>query len=51
MIVKRNYGNPKIIQRSCTKHGPYTGPYCPQCYEKAMGSDEPSVKDERSRSD
>ncbi len=22
---------------SCTKHGPYSGPYCPQCYEKAMG--------------
>ncbi len=22
---------------ACTKHGPYSGPYCPQCYEKAMG--------------
>ena len=24
-------------QPACTKHGPYSGPYCPQCYEKAIG--------------
>src|SRR5207249_11180983 len=29
---KRGTGQP-----ACTKHGPYCGPYCPQCYEKAIG--------------
>jgi len=42
---------PKIVERSCTKHGVYTGPYCPECYEKAMGSYEPPVLDEKSQSD
>src|SRR5207245_2792276 len=24
---------------SCSKHGPYDGPYCPECYERAMSGD------------
>src|SRR5712691_13410017 len=28
---------------SCSKHGPYNGPYCPECYERAM-SGEPTRK-------
>jgi hypothetical protein len=50
-VMKNIRENPKIVQRSCTKHGAYTGPYCLQCYERAMGSDEPPVKDEKSMSD
>jgi len=49
--MKRVHKNPKIIERSCTKHGVYTGPYCLECYEKAMGSDESPVLDEKSESD
>jgi hypothetical protein len=49
--MKPIHKNAKIIPRSCTKHGVYTGPYCPECYEKAMGSDEPSVLDQESQSD
>jgi len=49
--MKRVHTKSKIIERSCTKHGVYTGPYCPQCYEKAMGSDEPPVLGEKSESD
>jgi hypothetical protein len=41
-VMKRLHKNPKIAQRSCTKHGVYAGPYCPECYKKAIGSDEPS---------
>ena len=49
--MKSVHKKPKIIERSCTKHGVYAGPYCPECYEKAMGSDEPPVVDEKSGSD
>ena len=31
-FVRRRAG-----QRACSKHGPYSGPYCPLCYERAMG--------------
>ena len=31
-IVRRRAG-----KRACSKHGPYSGPYCPLCYERAMG--------------
>ena len=51
MVMKHLHLNPKVAQRSCTKHGVYTGPYCPECYQKAMGSDERPVKDEESTSD
>jgi len=49
--MKRLHKNPRVIQRSCRKHGAYTGPYCPECYQKAIGSDEPSIKDEKSESE
>jgi hypothetical protein len=35
-------------KQACTKHGPYDGPYCPVCFEKAMGSEagsKPEVSD------
>ena len=49
--MKDNHKDAKVIQRSCTKHGVYDGPYCPECYQKAMGSDEPSLVDEELQSD
>jgi len=24
---------------SCSKHGEYDGPYCPECYERAMSGE------------
>lgn len=51
MAMRRLHKDPVVIQRSCTKHGAYDGPYCPECYQKAMGSDELPVKDEESESD
>src|SRR6266487_7007687 len=36
--VRRAVGRLSGRQRSCTKHGPYEGAYCPTCYEKAVGS-------------
>ncbi len=50
-VMKRIHKETKIVRRSCTKHGVYSGPYCPECYEKAIGSDEPSVVAEKSESD
>jgi hypothetical protein len=35
--VKRFVGRLSGKQRSCTKHGPYDGPYCLECYHKAVG--------------
>src|SRR3989475_12025650 len=29
-------------RQSCSKHGPYDGPYCCVCFEKAMGSESES---------
>jgi len=49
--MKHIHKETKIVQHSCTKHGVYNGPYCPECYEKAIGSDEPSVVAEKSGSD
>lgn len=49
--MKNLQKSPSVIRRSCTKHGAYDGPYCPECYQKAMGSDEPPVKDMDSKSD
>ena len=51
MVMKRLSKNAKIVQRSCTKHGIYSGPYCPECYEKALGSEPPPVMNEKSESD
>ena len=40
-LGKGRHGSEKSIgkERSCTKHGTYTGPYCKECYEVAFGSD------------
>jgi hypothetical protein len=38
-------------ERSCTKHGFYSGPYCPKCYETTFGAESPAQQSQNANLD